>query len=184
MEIPRPKFELTASDIREGELKMKTFAYPEMYRDIAADNLGIMFDYGINYCHISPNQLFNLFIESDCANQFENGSPRVIVGMFGTELCRDVLYRTQKIWPEIEYPVTISRTPEYWAGWIMAQYQWYSCQSFETIMLISKLMTLFNYIIHFMKHTNTSLSAPLIMYFNHEGFLYTTQLTRTMRSLQ
>ena len=53
--------------------------------------------------------------------------------MSGTELCRDVFKRTTGVIPDVNYSSSMHRTPEYWAGWILAQYQWYSCQSFSVI---------------------------------------------------
>lgn len=123
---------------------MKIFAYPEMYKDIAADNLGVMLDYGINFCHIDGDDLFGLFLKSGCAEQFENGSPRVLVGMSGVELCRDVLLRSAESVPTAEYPPSLYRSPAYWTGWILSQYQWYSCQSFQDIYSCVKIDDLIN----------------------------------------
>ena len=123
---------------------MKTFAYPKIYRETAADNLGVMFDYGINSCHFDGDSLFDLFLKSGCANQFENGSPRVLVGMSGVELCRDVIFKSLRIHLDTEYPTSMYRSPEYWAGWILSQYQWYSCQSFQDIYSCVKIKDLIN----------------------------------------
>lgn len=112
---------------------MKTFAYPETYKEIAADNLGIMFDYGVNCCGFSADELMGWFVASGDARQFECGSPRVLLGMSGTELCWDIMRKLGRPEPTVEYPVSMSRTPEYWAGWVLAQYQRYSNQRFVDI---------------------------------------------------
>ena len=93
---------------------MKTFAYPEMYREIAADNLGVFFDYGVNFCHYDIDSLFELFLDSGCANQFENGSPRVLIGMSGIELCHDIFVKTDQTIPVSDYPTSMHRSAEYW----------------------------------------------------------------------
>lgn len=112
---------------------MRIFAYPEIYKETAADNLGIMFDYGVNCCGLAPDELMGWFVESGDAHQFECGSPRVLRGMSGTELCWDILRKLGRPEPVAEYPVSMYRSPEYWAGWVLAQYQWYSNQKFEDI---------------------------------------------------
>lgn len=112
---------------------MKIFAYPEMYKEIAADNLGVFFDYAVNYCGFDVDNVSDLFVKSDCANQFGKGSPRVLIGMSGVELFREVYHKTFGKLLDTDYDASLMRSPEYWAGWLIALYQRYSCQSFEDI---------------------------------------------------
>ena len=81
------------------------------------------------------NQTFfwGLFISSGIATQFENGNPKYVVGMSGVELAQAVLRNTNGIteFPEPAFPEEYGR--EYWAGWILAYYQWISKRRFEDI---------------------------------------------------
>ena len=115
---------------------MKTFAYSKIYLDQAADNLGDMLDCAVNRFGFNSDDFMNLFIKSGVAKEFSFGFPRVILGMTGKELCNDVYYKVfGKELSGFQYEDKyVNKTKEYWAGWILAKYQWYSCQSFETIL--------------------------------------------------
>ena len=63
----------------------------------------------------------------------EAGNPRYLSGMSGMELMQIVLEKSSdKTLPIMNY-APFDRTPEYWAGWVLAYYQWYSSYSFSFI---------------------------------------------------
>lgn len=108
-------------------------AYSEEYLSDAMNNLGEMFDYAVNTCHYEINDFFEMFIVSGLAGQFAKGTPRVVSGMSGVELAMEVIEKSgdYKELPNVyaEY----DRSPEYWCGWILAFYQWYTGTSFYEI---------------------------------------------------
>lgn len=110
-----------------------THAYNEEYLDDAMKNLGDMVDYAVQDCGYEPDEFFDLFIASGIATQFENGNPKYVVGMSGVELAQAVLRNTNgtKEFPEPTYSEEYGR--EYWAGWILAYYQWIRKVRFEDI---------------------------------------------------
>lgn len=108
-------------------------AYNELYLNDAIKNLANAFDYAINVCKLKPDWFMKLFVQSAISVQFERGNPAIISGKSGEELVRDIL---GVVYPNEKLPApTFSegRTPEYWAGWALAQYQWASAKRFKDI---------------------------------------------------
>ena len=108
-------------------------AYEEMYLNDAMKNLGEAFDYVVNVLDMSMDDYLDMFIISGIGDQFGSGVSKYVSGLSGTELVWEVLYRTGKVAdypaPTIEYDFS----PEYWCGWILAFYQWYTGKSFKEI---------------------------------------------------
>lgn len=108
-------------------------AYNELYLNDAIKSLANAFDYAINVCKLDPDWFMKLFVQSNISVQFERGNPAIISGKSGEELVRDIL---SEVYPNEKLPApTFSegRTPEYWAGWALAQYQWTSAKRFKDI---------------------------------------------------
>jgi len=108
-----------------------TRAYDETYLDDAMNNLGDMFDYAVNDCRYDVEEFFTHFIVSGVAAAFEKGNPKYVAGLSGPELASEVIYKTQKIRPDAEPSEEIDKSPEYWAGWILAYYQWHTARRFD-----------------------------------------------------
>lgn len=109
---------------------METHAYNESYLSHAMGALATMMDCGINKCGFSPELFYHMFLTSGVAAQFEKGNPRYIAGMSGAELTDHITERTMgKVLPSNDG--TYSTSPEYWAGWVLAYYQWESGKSFR-----------------------------------------------------
>ena len=108
-------------------------AYREIYLDDAMENLGEAMEYAVLSCGMSMDKFIELFIVEGLAEQFGKGVPKWVSGTSGTELVREVLLRAgaKEAFPpaRIEYEAT----PEYWCGWILAYYQWYTGKSFRNI---------------------------------------------------
>ena len=110
-----------------------THAYNEEYLDDAMKNLGDMVDYAVHDCGYKPDEFFDLFISSGIASQFESGNPKYVTGMSGVEMAQAVLRNTKQAteFPEPSFSDEYGR--EYWAGWILAYYQWIRGKRFEDI---------------------------------------------------
>lgn len=126
---------------------METRAYNEAYLPYAMENLAVMMDCGINQCGFSPQLFHRMFLTSGVANQIEKGNPRYVAGHSGAELaCRVIELATGKSPAVIDGEFTIS--PEYWAGWVLAYYQWKSGKSFRNIndngLHIEKIIALYH----------------------------------------
>lgn len=112
---------------------MTIHAYSELYLSDAKRSLANAFDYAINVCKFSPDWFMKLFVMSNKSVQFERGNPAIVSGRSGVELVMDIL---SEVYPGVEFPYpTFSkgRTPEYWAGWALAQYQWKTAKRFKEI---------------------------------------------------
>ena len=112
---------------------MKTRAYNRLYLEDAMNNLGTMLDCAIHAAHCDLLVFYEMFLTSGVASQMEAGNPRYLSGMSGMELMQLVLKKSSdKTIPIVDY-APFDRTPEYWAGWALAYYQWYSAYSFSFI---------------------------------------------------
>ena len=110
-----------------------TRAYSASYLRDAKSILSQCFDYLVNDCDFQADWAAALFLSSGYAQQFERGNPGVLAGMSGVELAKAVVQKTYKkrSIPEPRYSEGLS--PEYWAGWALAEYQWFSGRRFREI---------------------------------------------------
>lgn len=108
-------------------------AYDEIYLDDAMETLGSAVEYAVLFCGLDGQEFLNLFIISGLADEFGSGNVKYISGMSGIEFARLVLEICGKQCVELHELPYIDYPPEYWVGWILAYYQWYSGKSFETI---------------------------------------------------
>jgi len=129
-----------------------THAYNESYLDDVMQNLGDMLDYALVDCGYVPDEFFSWFISSGIATKIENGNPKYITGMSGVELAREVVFLTTGSYPTKERAIKDFAGREYWAGWILAYYQWYSSLEFSD-----------------MEENGLSLSEVLSLYILHEA---------------
>jgi len=99
----------------------------------ARTNLGRMLDYATYDLGCDPCEFFDLFINCGLAERFGKGEFTLTVRMSGVELAYRVLELTKH---QTEFPkpgYTADRSPEYWAGWALAYYQWETAMPFEEI---------------------------------------------------
>lgn len=108
-------------------------AYDELYIDEAMKNLGEAFDYAVNGCGLKLDQFVDMFITEGIANQFGTGSPKYVAGLSGMELVLEVTSRAGLDVKSKDTFVEYDCSPEYWCGWILAYYQWYTRRSFKEI---------------------------------------------------
>lgn len=110
-----------------------TRAYRETYLSKAQAALGDAFDYAVNVCGILGEDFVKLFIVSSVSRRMESGDPAVLSGKSGIEIAADVLLETTGTAPDKEPPESMVRSKEYWIGWAVAYYQWYSGRSYREI---------------------------------------------------
>ena len=96
-------------------------------------SLASMFDYAVDLCEIPLDDFYVKFINSEYSERFERGDSRVVAGMSGIELAREIMYESgdKGMIREPIYPIPASS--EFWLGWSLAQYQWVNALSFEKI---------------------------------------------------
>ena len=141
-------------------------AYNELYLDDAMNNLGDMVEYAVCDMGYDPDQFFAWFISSGIASKFEKGNPKYVTGMSGFELAEAVLTTTNIRYNRIEPTYIEYKGREYWGGWILAYYQWFTGKRFEDIVKGGlPLSTVFSmYILHeadeskFVEHANEILN--------------------------
>lgn len=112
---------------------MEMYAYYEDYVMSAQRILGDMLDYAVNTCEIEADDFFQMFLTSGLAEQFENGNPAYVAGITGCELFKKVIRKSGLTVPDIPDEMYMDKSPEYWAGWALAYYQWYTGKMFRRI---------------------------------------------------
>ena len=114
-------------------------AYDEMYLADAQNVLGHAVDFAVMSLHLTPDEFGKAFAVSDASKQFAGGNPRYVAGMNGCELARRALTETHMPFRDTEDAMFQDKSPEYWAGWALAFYQWYSGRSFLEILSVASL---------------------------------------------
>lgn len=112
---------------------MEIRAYDEDYLEHAQKNLGDMMDFAVNTCGMEPDEYFIKFIVTGIAEQFGKGNPKYIAGMTGCELVREVMEKSGKPLEGIEDEMYLDKSPEYWCGWALCYYQWFTGRAFQKI---------------------------------------------------
>ena len=121
-----------------------THACSELYLSDAKKSLATMLDYAVHDCEYDVDWMIELFIKSGYAKQFEKGSPAVVGGISGVELARRIIEKIYKEEPGIQAVQPLDKTAEYWAGWVLADYQWYSGYRFLDIFEKIKMSEIVN----------------------------------------
>ena len=102
-----------------------TNAYDKSYLPRAQKTLGRMLDFACHGLSYSAKDFWRLFLQSGVAADFGNGESRLLAGMSGFELAYQVLDRCGEKYKRPANPVcTDGKSPEYWAAWALAHYQW------------------------------------------------------------
>lgn len=114
-------------------------AYNEIYLNSVMKNLAALFDLAINAEGFDKNEFAKKFAQSDIASGIENGVPDMLAGKSATEFLIELIGK------DLEYTsVPTDRTPEYWAGWVLAYAQWYLNKSFSEILSVMPFSRLLN----------------------------------------
>ncbi len=108
-------------------------AYQEIYLSKAQAVMGDAFDYALNACDIPGNDFVKLFITSSVSKRMENGEPAYLAGKSGIEIVLEIVAETKGKELQIEPQEHFGRSKEYWIGWVVAYYQWYSGRKYRDI---------------------------------------------------
>ncbi len=112
-------------------------AYNEIYLYCVVKNLAALTDLAINAEKLDPDEFGKMFAVSDVAKKIERAIPDMLAGKSASEMLSIILHK------DISYPsVPMDRTPEYWAGWILAKAQWELCKTFAEILSVMPLSSL------------------------------------------
>ena len=105
---------------------MMIHAYNEIYLDDAMYTLAEVFSYAPNARQ--ADVLFEKFVLSGIACQFGKGNPHYI-NMPPQALFYEIVGHSMPL----VYPNGNDRSPQYWCGFVLAYYQWYTGLRFEQI---------------------------------------------------
>ena len=108
-------------------------AYSENYLDDAMQNLGEAFDFAHTVCYLDLDSFFAMFINSGIADLFGNGHPKYVAGLSGTELAMEVMRKSGLNPDGLQAQVEYDYSPEYWTGWALAYFQWFTKRPFKNI---------------------------------------------------
>lgn len=104
-------------------------AYDKSYLSKAQATLANMLDFGTRSLKLPLKSFYQLFLASSISQRFSEGDPFTIAGKSGIELALELTGQDL----EPEHAITLSRSPEYWTGWALAYFQWYSGMTFQMI---------------------------------------------------
>lgn len=116
-----------------------TRAYNEMYLEDAMRTLGEAVDFAICDQGLNPAELTAILSNSFEMRQFERGMPRVVCGMSGDELAREIIAHAGLRPADCRESYPLDRSPQYWAGWVLAYTQWTSSLGFNDLFDIAPL---------------------------------------------
>lgn len=111
-------------------------AYQEIYLNNAQSTLGEAFDYAVNTCNIPGADFIKLFTVSSISKRMENGEPTLLAGKSGIEIASDVVFETTGKQLDKEPQEHLGRSKEYWIGWAVAYYQWFSGRKYSDIFAV------------------------------------------------
>lgn len=111
-----------------------THAYNQLYLAKSSRAVGNMLHDAVYEFNIDGADFLNRFIQSDVAEQFENGNPKYIAGKSGLELFIEVMEKTTGKKESVEFVESFDRSDVYWVGWMLTHYQWYSGRTFKSIL--------------------------------------------------
>ncbi len=151
---------------------MMIHAYPEMYVSKAQDRLGDAFDYAINSCNIAGEDFMQMFACSSVSRRMAKADPKYIPGKSGIEIALDVIEEVTGKALHIEPKVSYARSMEYWMGWALAYYQWWSDRQYKEIFQVVSYKNLqkMYYTLH---EANVTKFADIMERLMHEYFAET-----------
>lgn len=105
-------------------------AYDKIYLSKAQGNLGSMLDFAVYDLKENLSGFYKKFLLSEISVRFEEGESSVIAGKSGVELALEIAgdFSLAK-----KYRPAANKSPEYWAGWALAYFQWQTNLTFKKI---------------------------------------------------
>ena len=108
-------------------------AYDKLYLEKARTSLGRMLDFAVYDLKYKASEFFALFIASGVAERFEQGDFTILAGKSGIELAYLVLDEADVEYERLTPRFAAGRSEEYWTGWALAYYQWFTAMRFADI---------------------------------------------------
>ena len=108
-------------------------AYDKLYLEKARTSLGRMLDFAVYDLKYNASEFFALFIASGVAERFEQGDFTILAGKSGVELAYLVLDEADVEYERLTPRFAAGRSEEYWTGWALAYYQWFTAMRFADI---------------------------------------------------
>ena len=108
-------------------------AYDEVYLRNARSILANSLDYAVNTLGCETDEYYRMFLKSDLTDRFEKGDPFLIAGHSGIELALLVIEKNTGKSTYIPRTVVDGKSREYWSGWVIAFYQWYTACSLRRL---------------------------------------------------
>ena len=105
-------------------------AYSELYIDDARGNLAEFLDYMTIELGYEIDKAFELLSYSNIGKSFALGDPTFVTGCSGVELAIKLIYELTGKWIDKDTMQDFDRSPAYWAGYVLAEYQWEKNVSF------------------------------------------------------
>ena len=108
-----------------------------MYLYGVMKNIAALTDIAINAEGLNADEFGEMFASSCVAKKIEHAVPDMLAGKSAAEMLSLILNK------HVNYSVVpMNRTPEYWAGWIMAKAQWELGKTFAELLLVVPLSSL------------------------------------------
>ena len=114
----------------------------KLYSEDSSENFADMLNYIVNVCNINGDDFLKRFVECDVGKEFEAKNPKYTVGLSGIEIALKVLEESSVKSCNLD-----NTSREYWAGYVLAKYKWYSKLPFRVILEklpFSKIVELYN----------------------------------------
>lgn len=112
-------------------------AYDKVYLEKARTALGRMLDFAVYDLHLDLTEFWKQFLDSDVCKRFEQGDSSLLAGMSGIEMAYAVIGDSSE---RIQPKPSMDRSEEYWLGWALAYYQWYTGILFREIFDAEEVM--------------------------------------------
>ena len=97
-------------------------AYDRNYLGRAQTLMGVMFHVAVYDLGNSLERFYDRFLFSRISSYFEAGDSSILGGMSGAELALEILDDDTRD----DYLPVFDKSSEYWCGWALAYFQWYS----------------------------------------------------------
>ena len=121
---------------------MEIRAYPEAYLGGVMHTMAALLDYAVNVKRQHSDIFFRRFITQGFALQLEQGNPVAITGRSCAELYQMV---ASDYTMPAHQNLPSDRSPEFWTGWVLSYYQWYTCRTFSEITAVVPVSTMRNW---------------------------------------
>ena len=118
---------------------MEIHAYSYDYLRWGQRILGDAIDFAVNTYKFSLSDFEKMFLNSRVVLQFQNGNCKYVAGVTGCELFRLIAEENKIDLPEKSDVMYLDKSPEYWTGWALAFYQWYTARTFADIIRFIKI---------------------------------------------